>query len=156
MYQARLALEPIAVRLLASRCNVEILAELGQSAAALRFYVGRQDLIDEEEMRFRKLILRYCGNVTIDLLGNIVADVAAAHAANLKERYEPTERQVKAQKAGIRLRDRLLEALSQGNGEEAERLWTAHIKAALRATLEVAERAGVLQLYVKPDDPVSI
>jgi DNA-binding FadR family transcriptional regulator len=152
IFMARQVIEPAAVRLLAARCTPAILTELAQCAVAQRFCVGNQQLTAIEETKFRKLLLKYCGSVILNLLGNIVSDVADAHAANLQVRVPLSDRLIKQQKASARLKDRLIEALRAGDANESERLWSLHLKAALKAAVESAEAAGILQLYVPAGD----
>jgi DNA-binding GntR family transcriptional regulator len=121
IFEVRVALESLAVRLAASQLTDEQLRELERHAKDYErsFKTGDRALGMESDLAFHELLLRASGNlVLLDLANNL------ANRIQLFRQVDWDEARKRPSLNGHRL---ILEALREDDGDKAERLMSEHI-----------------------------
>jgi GntR family transcriptional repressor for pyruvate dehydrogenase complex len=145
VYEARLAIEPTAARLLALRGGPDAVRTLRTHLILLRAVVAGGPS-DEEwsraSSRFHDLIVELCGNKALAISAGVLREIATTHAAVAVTRPETPATMARA----VRSYTRLAGFVEAADGYGAERHWRAHLQAA-GATLG----AEALDLYGEPN-----
>ncbi|MBA5845727.1 FCD domain-containing protein [Gordonia amicalis] len=141
LYEARMVLEPAAVRMLAARRTdddlkalvvvIDELADLvdaGADAADL-------DQWSRTAFRFHDLILERAGNQAIGLIGQVLADVVATHMSRVVSRSTDTGEVAAQFKKTIRAFRKLITLVEARDAEAAEAHWRRHMKTAAKKML---------------------
>lgn len=134
VYQARLAIEPFVVRMLAEQRNLAAVRRAREKVEEL------YGLLDQERLpefrvktaRLHLLLVELSGNRTLTLVLKMLESVLERH----QSRYDPgklaptPELQRKAMRAGVRSFEKLLACIERGDAEAAEAHWRRHLLAA--------------------------
>jgi len=137
-YETRIALEPPAVGLLASRMTNDIAAELREAIEDLRSSLDDPSAVAAAAARFPTLLLERCGNEIFAALGGVTADVLERHIATAVHAARPDRDLRKLAETDIRRQLKLLDLLVAGDGVGAERHW----RRTLQRQLEFLEEEG--------------
>jgi GntR family transcriptional regulator, transcriptional repressor for pyruvate dehydrogenase complex len=153
VYEARLAVEPTAARMLALGRQPDTLAELRAYLELLRALVERGPTAQEwsrASSGFQDLVVDRCGNKALAVAAGVLREVAATHEAVAFARaYGRPDTPASMAKA-VRSYTRLVNLVEAGDGDGAERHWRTHLQVAGRLLFGAAAGAGVLDLYEKP------
>ncbi len=131
IYDARLAIEPFAVRRLAEKQPKEVVERL-------RLEAQRLDELNEQEKHeevtvglteFHRVLVEVGGNRTLNLLVELLNDIMRTHQIqHLSLRPFTSAEQKKRSKVGIKSFYRLIEYIEQGDAEGAEHHWRLHLE----------------------------
>jgi len=140
LYASQLAIEPAAVRQLATRRSPEAIAEL----TAIAEQVEQIQDPDEHAMAstiFHQRLVELSGSRTLALFARITGDIARARVRTVTERgrphpsgSDPTHR-------------RALELIAAGDVDEAVSFWQAHVQEYMVRIGEEADNQQVIDLY---------
>jgi DNA-binding FadR family transcriptional regulator len=126
IFRARSLIEPELVRSIAAAPESAPLAELAGSAAAQRFSLGDIASYKREELRFRQLLIKHGGNITLANLAALLSDVLENKLLALPHVPE-TSATVAELRRGVRAKERLIALIEGGKAEEAELAWRAYL-----------------------------
>ncbi|HST64115.1 MAG TPA: FCD domain-containing protein [Mycobacteriales bacterium] len=145
VYEARLAIEPTAARMLALRGGPDAVRALREHLTLMRLLLATDpDAADwaRASARFHDLIVELCGNKALAVAAGVLREIATTHVALAVPRVETTATMARALRSYLRLVD-FVEA---ADGYGAERHWRTHLQVA-GALLFGAE---ALDLYGEP------
>ena len=131
IYDARLAIEPFAVRRLAEKQPKEVVERLREEAERL-------EMLNEQERHedvtiglteFHRVLVEVGGNKTLNLLVELLNDIMQAHQIqHLSLRPFTSAEQKQRSKVGIKSFYRLIKYIEQGDVEGAEKHWRLHLE----------------------------
>ena len=137
VYEAGLAIEPFAVRQLATRRSPEDVATLRTEIERL---VGL--LSDDKHLEFimgladfHRLIVELSGNKTLLLLSSMLHEIARNHQARVLDDLMKEEGQYKLTLSGVNSFFKLVKLIENGDADGAESHWQLHLKNANKAWL---------------------
>ena len=141
VYDARMVLEPVCARMMASRRTKAELTEMSRCIGEIEEIVeaGHEAVPDpgawaRGTYRFHELILQGSGNKTMAVQGGVLQEVVATHLditvarnfdANTQDRFRRTIKSYK----------KLLELLEARDAEGAEKHWRNHMEVAAKSLL---------------------
>ena len=131
IYDARLAIEPFAVRRLAEKQPKEVVGRLRQEAQRLEALneKERHEDVTIGLTEFHRVLVEVGGNRTLNLLVELLNDIMRTHQIqHLSLRPFTSAQQKKRSKLGIKSFYRLIEYIEQGDVEGAENHWRLHLK----------------------------
>lgn len=141
LYEARMVLEPAAVRMLAARHDdddIKVLTEVIDDLAAL-VDAGAEsadlDTWSTAAFRFHDLILERAGNQTLGLIGRVLADVVATHMSRVVSRTTDTDEVTAQFKKTIRAYRKLVALVEAGDADGAEAHWKRHMSSVAKKML---------------------
>lgn len=141
LYEARMVLEPAAVRMLAARHDdddIKALTEVIDDLAAL-VDAGAEsadlDTWSTAAFRFHDLLLERAGNQTLGLIGRVLADVVATHMSRVVSRTTDTDEVVTQFKKTIRAYRKLVALVEAGDADGAEAHWKRHMSSVAKKML---------------------
>ncbi|GAA3744176.1 FadR/GntR family transcriptional regulator [Salinactinospora qingdaonensis] len=136
VYEARMAVDPVCVRLLARRRTKQDLAELRDCVDGLRRVVddaGPGAVPAPAEWaelthRFHRLLVQRCGNTTLAVQGEVLHDIVATHlrgrvARGVQEGESPQHFQ-----RTVRSHRKLIDLIEARAADDAEEHWRGHMK----------------------------
>jgi GntR family transcriptional repressor for pyruvate dehydrogenase complex len=129
VYEARMAIEPTAARMLALRGGPDEVRILRAHLRQLRTLVAAGPAADEwprASARFHDLVVELCGNRALAVAAGVLREIAATHAAVAVPRPETAASMTRA----IRSYARLADFVEAGDGYGAERHWRTHMQVA--------------------------
>ncbi|QMT01102.1 FadR/GntR family transcriptional regulator [Gordonia jinghuaiqii] len=141
LYEARMVIEPAAVRMLASRRSEDDIKDLTAVIDELAVLVdaGAEsadlDKWSTTAFRFHDLILERAGNQAIGLIGRVLADVVATHMSRVVSRTTDTDEVATQFKKTIRAFRRLVTLVDAGDADAAEAHWRRHMNSAAKKML---------------------
>jgi DNA-binding FadR family transcriptional regulator len=134
VFVSRLIIEPAAVRLLAVRAGAdpEVLTPLRELHEESRRVIDDRAAYASVAARFHEQVIELAGNRTLTLVGLILMEIVEPHN---RATFAAIERgEAVAEKAQADHTD-LLDALAEGDGDTAARIWEAHVRGAMDASL---------------------
>ncbi|MBY4573349.1 GntR family transcriptional regulator [Gordonia paraffinivorans] len=141
LYEARMVLEPAAVRMLAARHDdddIKALSEVIDDLAAL-VDAGAEsadlDTWSTAAFRFHDLLLERAGNQTLGLIGRVLVDVVATHMSRVVSRTTDTDEVVTQFKKTIRAYRKLVALVEAGDADGAEAHWKRHMSSVAKKML---------------------
>jgi GntR family transcriptional repressor for pyruvate dehydrogenase complex len=153
VYEARMAIEPTAARMLALRRRRETVPELRDYLDMLRALVDRGPSAEEwsrASSGFHDLVVELTGNRALAVAAGVLRDIAATHVAVAFARtYERPDTPATMTKA-VKSYSRLVDLIEAKDGDGAEKHWRTHMQVAGRLLFGVEPGTGVLDLYEKP------
>jgi GntR family transcriptional regulator, transcriptional repressor for pyruvate dehydrogenase complex len=129
VYEARLAIEPTAARMLALRGGPDAVRSLRTHLLLVGAMVAGGPSGDEwsrASARFHDLIVEQCGNKALAVAAGVLREIAATHAAVAVGRPDTPATMARA----FRSYTRLTGYVEAADGYGAERHWRAHLQAA--------------------------
>ncbi len=143
VYQARLAIEPYAARLLAERPTPEAIARLKRLLSAERALVADARAWGRAAADFHTAVLDLCGNQTLAVLTLQLDDIIAGQGA--VEMAEPGSSKESERRLADDAHARLVALVERREPGKAEAFWRAHLEAAWPA-YRVTESLSVEEL----------
>ena len=131
IYDARLAIEPFAVRRLAELRPKETVERLRQEAKRLEVLnnAEKHEEVTIGLTEFHRVLVEVGGNQTLHLLVELINDIMRAHQIqHLSLRPISSEEQRKRSQVGIKSFFRLIEYIENGDVDGAEAHWRLHLK----------------------------
>lgn len=136
LYEARMVLEPAAVRMFAKEHSdqdiKDLTAAIDELAALVDAGVEDADFNawSAAAFRFHDLILERAGNQTLGLVGHILADVVATHMSRVVSRTTDLDSIVTQFKRTLRAFRKVLSLIEAGDADGAEEHWRKHMSTA--------------------------
>jgi len=128
VYEARVAIEPQAARLLAERATPEIIGRLKALLAAERKCVKDAKAWGRAAADFHVAVMDLCGNQTLAVLGLQLDDIIAGQSA--VEMVEAGSSQEAERVLADEAHERLVTLVERRDGAKAEAFWRSHLEAA--------------------------
>ncbi|MDB5444765.1 MAG: FadR family transcriptional regulator [Phenylobacterium sp.] len=150
-YDAQLAIEPYAVRLLAERRPAAAIAELEQGLLELEA-LTREGRIPERSValaRYHLLIVRLTGNRTLSVMAEMLAKILEVHQGRYQappEVWANARSEREFRNLGPRSIRKLLELIEAGDADGAEAHWRLHVKNSAAYWLVGADPATVIDV----------
>ena len=131
IYDARLAIEPFAVRRLAEQRPKETVERLRQEAKRLEVLnnAEKHEEVTVGLTEFHRVLVEVGGNQTLHFLVELINDIMKAHQIrHLSLRPFSSEEQRKRSQIGIKSFFRLIEYIENGDVDGAESHWRLHLE----------------------------
>lgn len=142
VYNARVAIEPPCVRMLAERATEQDVADLRQCISELADVVeaGQQQVPDpvrwsQLTYRFHELMMDRCGNQTLAVLGGMSSAVVRKHLAVEVSRTFHASTTRSRFRTTIKSYSNLVDLIEAHDPEGAEQHWRTHMEAARKYLL---------------------
>jgi len=134
VFEARVLLEPVAARVVASSrsrraCAAQLRVLIDEEVNA----IDEPDEFGEANARFHERLVSLAGNQTLTILAEMLNEIVARAVATVS-RAEGSDT-VATRRRGIRSQERLLELIVAGDGAGAEEHWRAHMSVVSRVML---------------------
>ena len=134
VFEARVLLEPVAARVVASSrsrraCAAHLRVLIDEELNA----IDEPDEFGEANARFHERLVSLAGNQTLTILAEMLNEIVARAVATVS-RAEGSDT-VATRRRGIRSQERLLELIVAGDGAGAEEHWRAHMSVVSRVML---------------------
>ncbi len=134
VFEARVLLEPVAARVVASSrsrraCAAQLRVLIDEELKA----IDEPDEFGEANARFHERLVSLAGNQTLTILAEMLNEIVARAVATVS-RAEGSDT-VATRRRGIRSQERLLELIVAGDGAGAEEHWRAHMSVVSRVML---------------------
>jgi DNA-binding FadR family transcriptional regulator len=130
LYMARLAIEPSAVRWLATDKGGSSLAKLRDLLAEMEALLDQardEDFVDKVEV-FHQALVAATGLKTISLLSRMLINLAGQHQREFLRRHpRRKEERLKSQRVGLRSYQKVVDLISAGDVEGAVAHWRLHL-----------------------------
>ena len=149
-YEAQLAFEPYAVRLLAERRTPEVMAELEARQEALEALRGpaRGHERSAALARYHLLLVTLTGNRTLMVMAEMLARVLETHQARCEPALTDADRHgmspARFRELGPRSIRKLLGFIRNGDADAAEAHWRVHLRNAAKYWLTGADAGAVI------------
>ncbi|RNL61381.1 FadR family transcriptional regulator [Nocardioides marmoriginsengisoli] len=132
VYQARMAIEPPAVRRVAEAADPEAVSRLDEVVGELRRAVGDLDAFAESSATFHHELVRLGGNQTLSAVVRLLTEIGTRHLALVLDEHARTSTEHRTDELrAIRSYERLLDLVRAGRADDAEAFWRRHMQAAL-------------------------
>jgi GntR family transcriptional repressor for pyruvate dehydrogenase complex len=154
VYEARMAVEPAAARLLALRRRREDVRELRAYVAELQGILERQAGVDEwsrASTAFHDQVVERAGNRALAVQVAVLREVAATHLAVALSRTYSRPDTPAAQRRAVKSYTKLVDLVEARDGDGAEKHWRAHMQVAGKLLFDTeTETSTVLDLFERP------
>ncbi|WP_280501175.1 FadR/GntR family transcriptional regulator [Nocardia farcinica] len=133
VYEARMVLEPAAVRMLARRHTDEDLTALREAVAELKALVAegtgsaRFDEWSRAVFRFHDLLMERAGNKTLALLAGVLREVVSVHMDAAVRRSADHAEIVSRFRKTPRAFTKVVSLIEAGDADAAEQFWRGHL-----------------------------
>lgn len=155
LYEARLAFEPFAARLVAERSDRRDIARLREALAAMQALVADRRWADlgAALARFHHLLVACTGNQVLTLTAETIASLLERHQWNRNRQHELADDPgtLEYRSRGVRSSARLIALVEAGNAAEAEAHWRTHLENANAYWLERQDRHAVIDILDSGD-----
>ncbi len=132
VYQARMTIEPPAVRRVAELGDAEAISRLEEIVDALRKSVGDLDAFADASATFHRELVRLSGNHTLSAVVQLLTEIGTRHLTlGVEEQRRTAEENRTNEQRALRSYERLLSLLREGRAADAEAFWRRHMQAAL-------------------------
>ncbi|WP_244892355.1 FadR/GntR family transcriptional regulator [Nocardia arizonensis] len=141
VYEARMVLEPAAVRMLAQRRTAVDLAALNSCVADLKELVAAGiegadlDRWSDTAFRFHDLIMERAGNQTLAVLGGLLRGVVSAHMGTVVRRSADHAEILAQFRKTIRSFVKLVSLIEAKDADAAEQFWRGHMSKVSKSML---------------------
>jgi DNA-binding FadR family transcriptional regulator len=142
LYQAQLAVEPFAARLLAERRDSRDIVRLRAHLARMRAPMERGDAAEQNafQARFHQLLIDLTGNKVLSLTAGLIASVLEQHHGRRVGRLSEEDRRhitPEFRSRGARSMSRLVGLIEAGDADAAESHWRAHLTNSTRYWMSI-------------------
>jgi len=120
--------EPMAVRAIAARRDLAALGELAQCVAAQEFCGDDRDVYNNQERRFRTLLISHSGNEVLHLTGLVLSEIFHQTLDVVRPSIPPLPWAAQHLASGVAAKQRLLKLMAAGDSENAQRLWRIYLR----------------------------
>jgi DNA-binding FadR family transcriptional regulator len=149
IYEARLAIEPFAVRSLASKPSKDVTDRLVAEADRMTELVDQGRYVDFmiDLAGFHGLLVDLAGNRTLLYLTQLVQDVLARHQVRFLEKDSSNDEELRRRALwGLRSFRKLIELIDQGKADSAEAHWRLHVTNANRTWVPPGDEGTIIEL----------
>ena len=129
VYEARMAIEPTAARMLALRGGPDAVRALREHLALMRILLASGPSPEDwtrASARFHDLIVELCGNKALAVAAGVLREIAATHVALALPRTDTEATMARA----VRSYSRLVDHVEAADAYGAERHWRTHMQVA--------------------------
>lgn len=135
VYDARLLLEPMVVRLLASsRRHRGAAADLRPLVAEQEEEIEDPEAFASANARFHERLVELAGNQTLTIIAEMLNEIVGRAVTEVSQ-AEPGRDSLATRRRGIRSQQRLIELIEAGDAEAAEEHWSKHMTTVGRVLL---------------------
>lgn len=148
VWDARLTIEPPAVRHLAENATKKKLAELDEELDHVRAAIDVDQLsFNHAGVQFHLKLVELAGNNTLTaVIGMLSAIVERELAKTVAEMGVDSDEVRRANRRALRGYEKITELIHAGDGEAAEKAWIVHMKGARRYATKAHHRDQVIDL----------
>lgn len=152
LYEARLAFEPFAARLVAQRRDRRDIGRLRVAHADLNALLDTKHwpALGAAMAQFHHLLVELTGNQVLTLTADTIATLLERHQRNrnatLEEPVEPDAAWLSFRGLGVRSVARLIALVEAGDADAAETHWRLHVEGANDYWLKDADRYAVIDV----------
>jgi DNA-binding FadR family transcriptional regulator len=127
IWKARTAIESAAAGLLAKEGNSIVIQKMEENIAAA--YNAMEDPVEYAALttKFSEMITDYCGNQTLRTFALLIHDIVGRHNTQVTVKTYSQRGVERMRNLNIRARERMLNLVRSGAGEEAEAFWKKHL-----------------------------
>ncbi len=152
VYQARMAFEPAAVRLVAQQAQETAPVILREVLTHEREVIGDPVAFAVAIARFHRLLVELSGNRPLIHLWDAMHQVVELHQARVVSVYrrgQNTDEIIGSVSAGLKSQERLIKLIEAGDEDQAEIHWRKHMQAAYKTWITGYEEMTISE--VMPD-----
>ncbi|QLL09786.1 FadR/GntR family transcriptional regulator [Mycobacterium vicinigordonae] len=147
VWDARLTIEPAAVRRLAESATKDILAQLDVELGAVRAAIDDPPAFSKAGVRYHVKLVELSGNHTLTAVIGMLSEIVERELAkSLAEIGPDTEEIRRANRRALRGYEKIAELIRAGDGEAAERAWRDHMKSVRRYVAKTQNQDRVIDL----------
>ncbi|MBV6756209.1 FadR family transcriptional regulator [Rhodococcus opacus] len=147
VWEARMVIEPPAVRMLASSATAVELEELDEELAHLRSVFDDPPAFSSAGARFHIKLVELSGNRTLAAVIGMLSEIVERELTKtLADKGPETDTIRKANKRAMRGYEKIVEVIRSGDGERAEQAWREHMQSARRYLNNSKDEARVVDL----------
>ncbi len=149
IYEARLAIEPFAVRSLASKPTKDVTERLAADADRMNELIDQGRYVDFmiDVANFHGLLVELAGNRTLLYLTQLVQGVLARHQLRFFGKQDWTDEELRRRALwGLRSVRKLIDLIAQGKADLAEGHWRLHVFNANRSWVPPGDEHTVIEL----------
>jgi DNA-binding FadR family transcriptional regulator len=149
LYDARLMIEPAAIRMLAERRDVRDIAQLRAFLRRLDAAIQQNDAVAvaAESARFHTLIVELTGNKVLALVSGLIASVLERHQVATRTRPASPAASPSIQPRGVKSVKKLAALIEAGEADDAEKHWRAHLTSETGYWLKVQDRFETINVF---------
>jgi GntR family transcriptional regulator, transcriptional repressor for pyruvate dehydrogenase complex len=151
VYEVRLMLEPTAARLAAERAPKRAARALEEVIAEEEQMIGGSTSLLHHAVRFQQKLVELSGNPALELLVRLLHDLVARQGVAPAPRVEDEGRRIGLRRRLIRAQHEVAEAIGEGRGEDAERLWRRYLSGLAASLLGDVESAVPVKRHGERD-----
>ncbi|HVW42850.1 MAG TPA: FCD domain-containing protein [Amycolatopsis sp.] len=145
VYDARMVVEPAAARDLAHRGTAAGRKALAETLEEARAAVGGPSF-GRISLRFHRQVVELGGNQTMATVIGMLSEIVSRHLARAYEIPDTSEGTVARNKKALRAYEKLVELVEARRGEEAQKLWLKHMRAARAHLFRTGDETQVVDL----------
>ena len=150
VWQARMALEPFAARLLAERRDERVIAQLEATLVASREAIDDPVVFARATADFSSILARSCGNNTIELLAFLIQEIVGREQAQATRNTFAAANMDKYRDLGVRSRAKMLQILRTGDAAQAEAFWRSHLEGSAAESLSAYRAQTPIDVLSEP------
>ena len=147
VWDARLTIEPPAVRKLAQSATKEVLKELDAALEGVRGAVDDPREFSRAGVRFHIKLVELSGNHTLTAVIGMLSEIIDRELAKSLAEIGPDSDEVRrADRRAVRSYERIVELIRLRDGEASEQAWLEHMKSARRFVAKTQKQDRVIDL----------
>ncbi|MGO9100205.1 MAG: FadR/GntR family transcriptional regulator [Mycobacterium sp.] len=147
VWDARLTIEPPAVRRLAETATQDELRELDEELQRVRAAANDPRTFSRAGVRFHVKLVELSGNHTLTAVIGMLSEIVERELAKTIAEIGPESDEIRrANRRALRGYEKITELIHAGDGEAAERAWIEHMKSARRYVAKAHHQDRVIDL----------
>ncbi len=147
VWDARLTIEPPAVRRLAESATKDALKRLDAELEAVRAAIDEPGEFGRAGVRFHVKLVELSGNHTLTATIGMLSEIIERELAKSLDKIGPDSDEIRrADRRALRGYEKTTELIHTGDGEAAERVWRDHMKSARRYLAKTQNQDRLIDL----------
>lgn len=147
VWDARLTIEPPAVRRLAESATKDALKELAAELDRVRATIDNPREFGKAGVQFHVKLVQLSGNHTLTAVIGMLSEIIERELTKLLAEIGPDSEEVRrADRRALRSYEKVAELIHVGDGEAAEAAWRDHMKSARRYVAKIQKQDRVIDL----------
>jgi DNA-binding FadR family transcriptional regulator len=143
VYEARMTIEPAAVRDLAERGTAADRKQLAELLDQVRAAADAGQSVDRMIVRFHQSLVELSGNRTLATVTGMLNEIISRHIGQVfADTRESAEGVAANTRRALRAYERVVELIEKCDGEQAEKFWLRHMRAARPYVLKEGSLRG--------------
>ena len=147
VWDARLTIEPPAVRRLAESATKDVLKQLEAELEAVRAAIDDPQEFSKAGVRYHVKLVELSGNHTLTAVIGMLSEIVERELAKSLAEIGPDSDEIRrANRRALRGYEKIADLIRAGDGEAAERAWIDHMKSVRRYVAKTQKQDRVIDL----------